>query len=93
LGAFTTSKLEKYYRESSNNTSFIFTFSKKDKITFYPISYSKDQAKSLTYDEYFLIVGNSEIRLRFGQMVVYSNYGISNAYYETRGDTVDTLLM
>jgi len=38
-------------------------------------------------------VGNSEIRLRFGEMLVYSNFGIVNAYFDSRGDQVDVLLM
>jgi len=38
-------------------------------------------------------VGNSEIRLRFGEMLVYSNFGIVNAYFDTNGEQVDALLM
>lgn len=47
----------------------------------------------MTFDEYFLVVGNSEIRLRFGDKIMYSNFAISNAFFETNGANVNALLM
>ena len=38
------------------------------------------------------MVGNSEIRLRFGETTVYSNFGINNGYYKSNQLTVDALL-
>lgn len=51
-----------------------------------------DKAKSVTYDEVFLIVGNSEIRWKQGERSVYSNFGIVNSYFDPRGTNVEALL-
>jgi hypothetical protein len=41
----------------------------------------KPGAKSLTYDDQFMIFGNSEIRLRFKEEAVYCNFAIQNANF------------
>jgi hypothetical protein len=46
----------------------------------------------VTYDEFYLIVGNSEIRIRTQETTVFSNFGISNGYFRARGMKVDALL-
>lgn len=48
----------------------------------------------MVYDKYFLIVGNAEIRLKPGQKErkVFSNFGISNSYFNSEGDNVSHLL-
>lgn len=68
FGAFSTSKFEQKYNEPAETKAFIFTFNSDlpDPITTFNINYSKEKAKSLQWDEYFLIVGNSEIRWRSG---------------------------
>jgi hypothetical protein len=51
-----------------------------------------EKAKSITYDEYFLIVGNSEIRWKMGEKTIYSNFGIVNSYFDPKGTNVWALL-
>ena len=46
----------------------------------------------MTYDAFYLIVGNSEIRLKHGEQKVFSNFGINNAYYHSKGGCVDDLI-
>jgi len=48
----------------------------------------------MVYDKFFLIFGNSEIRVKPGDKdcKVFSNFGVSNSYFNNEGDTVDKLL-
>lgn len=46
----------------------------------------------MVYDEYYLIYGNSEIRLKSGESKIFSNFGINNAYFNNRGDKVNMML-
>jgi hypothetical protein len=39
-----------------------------------------------------MIFGNSEIRIKSQEKKVYSNFGISNSYFKSRGFKVETLL-
>lgn len=48
--------------------------------------------RPITYDDYYLIFGNSEIRLRSQEKIIFSNFGISNGYYASRGKNVSILL-
>lgn len=44
---------------------------------------SNPQAKIATYNEYFLIFGNAEIRIKAGLDVVESNMGTAFKYFNT----------
>ena len=44
------------------------------------------------YDEYFLIFGNSELRIKSGDLELFSNFGISNGTFES-GTTTLTQFM
>ena len=46
----------------------------------------------MVYDKFFLIFGNSELRLRHAENKVYSNFGVANGYFLSKGDNVNTLL-
>ena len=46
----------------------------------------------MTYDTFFLIIGNSEIRLKQGEEKVFCNFGINNGHYNAKGSSVDDLL-
>jgi hypothetical protein len=48
--------------------------------------------RAISYDDYYLIFGNSELRLRTQENKVFSNFGINTSYYANRGETVNTLL-
>jgi len=45
--------------------------------------------RSMTYDDFFLIYGNSEMRIRMGDNKLFSNFGLNGGYFESRGDNVD----
>jgi hypothetical protein len=47
--------------------------------------------KAIFYDEYYIIFGNSELRVKSGENLVYSNFGISNSYFDCGQLTVDAL--
>lgn len=51
----------------------------------------KEGCRAITYDDFYLIFGNSEIRIKSGEKSIFSNFGISNGYYECRNKTVDAL--
>ena len=46
----------------------------------------------MVYDKYFLIMGNSEIRIKTGESKLFSNFGINSSYFNSKGDTVNILL-
>ncbi len=46
----------------------------------------------MIYDSFFVIYGNAEIRIKTGLKTVFSNFGVSNAYYNSGGDKVDKFL-
>ena len=48
--------------------------------------------RSVNYDKFFLIFGNSEIRLRQGEFKVFSNFGIGSGFYKSTGATVNDLI-
>jgi len=43
---------------------------------------NKTNPKPITYDEYFIIWGNSDIRIKSGTKELYSNYSTGNCSYE-----------
>ena len=48
----------------------------------------KPGCRAINYDEYYIIFGNSEMRLKCNEDRVFSNFGISNSYYEVEGAKV-----
>jgi hypothetical protein len=48
--------------------------------------------RAISYDDYFLIFGNSELRVKTGEFRLFSNFGIANGYYKNRGEKVNSLL-
>lgn len=55
---------------------------------YYPLEKNK---KATVYDEYFVIFGNSEIRIKSQEKKVFSNFGLNSSYYKHDGDTVSVL--
>ena len=48
--------------------------------------------RAISYDDFFVIFGNSEIRIKSQEKKVFSNFGVSNSYYRHNGDGVNVLL-
>ena len=48
--------------------------------------------RSVTFDSFFLIFGNSEVRLKHGEWKVFCNFGIANGFFNAQGATVNELL-
>ena len=48
--------------------------------------------KGMTYDNYYTLFGNAEIRIKTGEKKVFSNFGINNAYFNNRGDGINKFL-
>jgi hypothetical protein len=53
---------------------------------------SKTIFRGMIYHTFFLIYGNAEIRIKSGFQTVFSNFGVSNSYYNSKGDKVDKFL-
>jgi hypothetical protein len=51
-----------------------------------------EEKKSVTYDDYYIIFGNSEIRVKSLELSVFSNFGISNGFYNCKGMGVEAIL-
>lgn len=50
-----------------------------------------DAVRSIVYDDYFLIFGNSELRFKSGDNRIFSNLGVQSSYFDNNGHTVDIL--
>jgi hypothetical protein len=48
--------------------------------------------RGMVYDRYYLIYGNAELRVKEGEKKLYSNFGVSSAYFNSRGDKVELFL-
>jgi hypothetical protein len=48
--------------------------------------YNQTKPRPITYDEFFLIWGNSDIRIKSGTNELFSSYGTANASYEEVGN-------
>jgi hypothetical protein len=48
--------------------------------------------RATVYDDFYLMFGNSEIRLKSMEAKVFCNFGISKGYYNSRGQSVEVLL-
>ncbi len=46
----------------------------------------------MSYDEYFIVFGNSEIRIKSQELILFSNFGINNACYPSNDDTLENFL-
>lgn len=40
--------------------------------------------RGIAYDEFFFIIGNSELRIKFSDKKFFSNFGINNSFFNTR---------
>lgn len=85
--------MQRGYKDPVNTVSFIFAFDSQDTIEHFNIDEKKNlNIKSFDWDEYFFVFGNAEIRWRFGEKAIYSNFAIQNGFYETKGKNVSALL-
>jgi len=46
----------------------------------------------MTYDDFFFIYGNSEMRIRMGDNKLFSNFGMNGGSFESRGDSVGSYI-
>lgn len=51
----------------------------------------KKGRRAISYDEYYILFGNSEIRMRTGENLIFSNFGIPNTSFDHKGNSVDAL--
>jgi hypothetical protein len=50
------------------------------------------RSRAIVYDDFYLIFGNSELRLKTQDDKVFSNFGVNRGYYAARGEKVEMLL-
>lgn len=48
--------------------------------------------RAVTYDDFYIIMGNSEVRIKSQDEMLFSNFGISNGYFNTKGEKVGVLM-
>lgn len=54
---------------------------------------SARQFRGMTYDDFFLIFGNAELRIRANERTIFSNFGIGNSFFNNRSHRVNDILM
>jgi hypothetical protein len=86
IAGFTEDSLQTDKRQSQK-TGLIMSLTNREVFTL-----AEQNKRAATYDEYYIIFGNSEIRIKSQEKRVYSNFGISNSYFKSRGHKVETLL-
>jgi hypothetical protein len=70
----------------SDRDGLLFSLTKKE--VFEPVEANK---RAVLYDEYYVIFGNSELRIKSQENKLYSNFGISSGYYKSKGLKVDMM--
>lgn len=48
--------------------------------------------KGMTYDQFYIIYGNAEIRIKTGQKTIFSNFAVNNGYYDAKGHKINDFL-
>jgi hypothetical protein len=48
--------------------------------------------KSMVYDDYYLIFGNAEFRIRSQENTIFSNFAVMGGYFNNRGHKIDKFL-
>lgn len=48
--------------------------------------------RAITYDDFFMIFGNSELRLKTQEFKLFSNFGIPSGYFDSKGEKVHAIL-
>jgi hypothetical protein len=84
LGAYTESA---FHPELTADKQGIIMSISQQKV--FPVLEGK---RPITYDSFYLIIGNSEIRLKQGEQKVFCNFGINNGHYNSKGSSVDDLI-
>lgn len=69
-------------KHGSPNAGFLFNLSSN---SVYPL---KEGRICFTYDEYYLTLGNAELRIRIGDNHVYSSFGTQNEHFNSKYHTI-----
>lgn len=48
-------------------------------------SLKETNKKAIQYDEFYIIFGNSELRIKSQDNKLFSNFGLASSYYDPRG--------
>jgi hypothetical protein len=71
---------------TSDRDGIIFSLTQKE--VFEPVDPNK---RVVVYDDYYLIFGNSELRVKSQECKLFSNFGINSSYFKSRGMKVDVI--
>ena len=74
-------------KKKSDKSGLLFSLTNKQ-----CFELSQPNRKAITYDEFNIIFGNSEIAIQSWKDEVFSNFGIKNGFYNCRDYTVDLML-
>lgn len=70
-------------KTTADKTGLIMSLTRKK--CYFQIEHNK---KAIIYDDFYVIFGNSEIRIKALEKKMLSNFGISSSYYHSNGDSV-----
>ena len=73
-------------KEPSKKDAFLFSLSENET---YPC---KKPEKAISYDKYFLIFGNSELRITPENQQIFSNFATLNSFYDKKDKTISDFL-
>lgn len=48
--------------------------------------------RGMVFDDFFLIFGNAELRIRANEKIIFSNFGIGNSFFNPCGKKVHSFL-
>lgn len=84
VGGYSHSPIQKERADVSSQKGFLFSL---DNLRIYSPK-ADNQYPVVSYDDYFLIIGNSELRIRVNEKKIYSHFGVSNGIFNTDGRKV-----
>lgn len=89
IGGYCRGALE---RGKPNMSGKGFLFSLSPNVSYLPKKEVRDKQALVTYDDYFLIFGTSELRIKSQELKLFSNFGLQTSLFEARGAKVQEYL-
>ena len=87
IGVFSQHPLQQELNQEIKK-SFLFNLNEP---RFYSLN-EQEKSRPFMYDNFFLVVGNSEIRVEHNKRLLYSNFGARMSFFETGGDKIEDFL-
>jgi hypothetical protein len=73
-------------RQHSNKSGLIFSLTTRE-----CFSLKQANKKAITYDEFYIIFGNSELRIKSQENKLFSNFALNSSYYDPKSAKIDVI--